>query len=212
MNLRFAAVLAVFLGYGSVLAQVQFPVPRPAVKVGDKARYVQTDLWNNSVTARTESEVLELTPDGFVARSTSTANPQPAMLRWTSDFHPCRSLENSSATVCAGAFKFPMEIGTKQSYEKLPWTNGRGHMSGDCEVKGSEKITVPAGAFDAVRLECKGFWNMVTGGTASGRQTETYWYAPAVGRAVRIEYSQFEPSGRQFLKNRTELIEFVPGR
>jgi len=65
-------------------------------------------------------------------------------------------------------------------------------------VAGWEHITVPAGEFDALRIERASylddeeFWRWGT------RAYQTDWYAPAVGRFVRHEENSafYEKSGR----------------
>ncbi|HSV46669.1 MAG TPA: hypothetical protein VLJ58_12860 [Ramlibacter sp.] len=216
MSYRFSRLAAAVAAAGAglfmaatVCAQVQFPVPPPTPKVGEITKYRTVDLWNNSELGRSQNELVEVDKDGFVTRFTSTTVTQPRTARFTSEWQPCRSLQNSNSSVCAGSFKFPMQVGNKHSYEKQPWPNGQGHSSGECEVKGTEKLTVPAGSFDTVVIECKGHWNQVFGDAISGRQTETYWYAPALARPVRSEYFNFDPRGKPFTKNRTELVEFI---
>jgi hypothetical protein len=101
-----------------------------------------------------------------------------------------------------------MQLGGTHSFEKLPWPNGQGHSSGKCEVVGEEKVTVPAGAFDAVKVECNGFWNRVFGGTFNGSQKETVWYAPSLSRMIKYEYVNYTSAGKLDTRELTELTEF----
>ena len=121
-------------------------------------------------------------------------------------------MRRSDEVVCTGSFKFPMQAGNKYNYEKLPWANRDGHSSASCEVKGEEKVTVPAGTFDAVRIECSGFWTRVFNGTGSGRQTEAQWYAPSINRFVKSQFSDTFGGGAPNTKNQTELLEFTAGK
>jgi len=124
-------------------------------------------------------------------------------MTWTADQKPCRSLGGQE--VCVGGVKFPLQVGTKHSYEKQPWPNGNGHNSGTCEVTGQEKITVPAGAFDTVKIECSGYWNRVVDGTFSGRFTEALWYAPSVRRYAKWRNIDYQSSGGVYNRAETEL-------
>lgn len=128
-------------------------------------------------------------------------------------------MSNSDQLICAGALKFPMQIGSKSSYEKQPWTNGNGHDGATCEVKVEEKVTVAAGTFDALRIECAGFWNRViddqpgSNRGRSGKIATTFWYAPVIGRWVKFQYFNFNSfSPQPFSKNQTELVEFIAGK
>jgi hypothetical protein len=203
------ATTAVGLWHGLACGQVAFPVQAPTPKVGEVAKYRNVDLWNNRELWTGHSELVEIQADRFVTRVTSSDNPQPRTSYTTREWQPCRSLQNSDQLVCTGAFKFPMQVGDKHSYEKLPWPNGNGHSSASCEVKGEEKLTVAAGTFDTVRIECSGHWNRVFGGTFSGRLVETYWYSSKISRWVRQQYTDYNSGGGGvFNKTQTDLIEF----
>jgi uncharacterized caspase-like protein len=58
------------------------------------------------------------------------------------------------------------------------------------QVVGTEKVTVPAGTFDAVKLE-------VSYSADAQRGTLTYWYAPAARRMVKAQ-SQIQAAARVF--------------
>jgi len=81
-------------------------------------------------------------------------------------------------------------------------------------VAGVEAVTVGAGTFESYRIDCDGNWNRMfeTGPRQgmSGRFEETLWYSPSVGRYVKWKYNSYEPSGRTYTKEQTELIGFVP--
>ena len=111
--------------------------------------------------------------------------------------------------VCAGALQFPLQVGNKHRFEKLPWQDGNGHSTDTCEVKGKENVTVPAGSFDTVRIECEGLWTRVFDGTFSGREIQNLWYSPAIKRFVKTQYTNYRSSGGVFDKTETQLVEFV---
>ncbi|MCE9641739.1 MAG: DUF3108 domain-containing protein, partial [Betaproteobacteria bacterium] len=88
------------------------------------------------------------------------------------------------------AYAFPLESGKRWSVR----VNARNLVTGrqnsvrvDGEVLGSERITTPAGTFDVVKIRRRvyaGDWD------AFLRETnivEVDWYAPALGRSVRLE-------------------------
>ena len=123
-------------------------------------------------------------------------------------------MRDSEEEHCAGALAFPLHVGDKNSYTKRPWTKGDGYLSADCEVKGIESVTVPAGTFDAFRVDCDGTWQRVFDITPTtgdkGRFEESLWYSPTVGHYVKFTYIGYRPSGGVYTKEQTELIEFVP--
>jgi len=208
--------IIVLFGLGGVLtlaySQVQFPVSLPALKVGDTAKYRTVDLWNNKELSTSQNELVEIQNDRLVTRFTTSTAPEPRTAHFTREWQPCRTMRNSDQAVCAGAFKFPMQLANKHTYEKLPWPNGNGHSTATCEVKAEEKVNVPAGAFDTVRIECAGYYNRVFDGSFSGRQMDVYWYGPTIGRLVKSQHFDFTSSGSPFNKTQTELIEFTAGK
>jgi len=57
----------------------------------------------------------------------------------------------------------------------------------DGNVLGSERVTVPAGAFDTFKIRRRIYAGDFDGPRSQTNITETEWYAPALGRAVRLE-------------------------
>ena len=211
------SITAVFISVSSLLitlpvkAQIQFPVIQPTSKVGEIAKYRTVDLWNNSEQSVSENVLVDIEADYFVTRLTETANPAPRTIRASRSWNFCRSLRNNDKTVCDGALKFPKQLGNKHSYKELPWANGLGHFSASCEVVGEEKVTVPSGTFDTLRINCAGFYQRVFDGNWNGRFNTVTWYAPAIGRVTKIQYFDFNGSSA-FNKNQTELVEFIAGK
>ncbi|HSI52873.1 MAG TPA: hypothetical protein VK981_02820, partial [Ramlibacter sp.] len=167
------------------------------------------DLWNNRELRTSQMELVEVQADRYVVRLSTSVRPEPATVYFTPQWQPCRTMQNSDKAVCTGSLKFPMQVGDKHTYEKLPWNNGNGHSTASCEVKGEEKLTLAAGTFDTVRVECSGFWNRVYGGTFSGKQSEVAWYAPAISRVVKNEFTNYDAGGKLDVRERSELVEFA---
>ena len=70
---------------------------------------------------------------------------------------------------------------------------------------GKERITVPAGTFDAFRVEGKGAMRNL-GATVK----TTYWIAPdQVRRVIAEETEVYRPAGGKYIKtDREELLSF----
>lgn len=213
LSTRLERSLLIFLSLivlsGAAYAQIQFPVTAPTPKVGEIAKYRTIDLWNNNELSTSENELMSVEADGFVTRFKNTITPEPRTDRFNRSWQSCRSMQGSDKVVCGGSLNFPMQIGNKHSYDKLPWTSGLGHDSADCEVKGEEKVTVPAGTYDTLRITCSGFYNRVIEGKWSGRFNATLWYAPSIGRPVKNDFFNFRESGTAFTKNQSVLTEFI---
>lgn len=85
-------------------------------------------------------------------------------------------------------FNFPMVSGKKWEQRMLVKTSSGGVLQTDltCEHKKLEKITVPAGEFEAIPIVCKGRWSNLTTRSADAA-TYSYWYSPAVKNVVKRE-------------------------
>jgi hypothetical protein len=102
-------------------------------------------------------------------------------------------------------FAFPLEVGKtwNLSYSvvgKVKLHTTRWQLNA-ATVAAHEKVKVPAGEFDAFRIEYRGFWNNDT--TArNGRAIIKNWYAPAARSVVRREIDD------TFNVTALELVEF----
>jgi len=208
----FALLAVLLMGSfaGVTYSQVQFPVELPTPKVGDVAKYRTIDLWTNKEQSTTQSELVEIKPDRLMSRVTSSTASQVNTVSHNREWQPCRSMEGSEQIVCTGSLKFPMKLGNKYSYEKLPYSNGKGWYQASCEVKAEESVMVPAGTFDTVRIECPGYWT--NSGFGNGSMKEIVWYAPKISRYVKLESRNFDASSKPVQMIQIELVEFVAGR
>jgi hypothetical protein len=88
------------------------------------------------------------------------------------------------------AYVFPLEAGKSwsQRVEATGSATGKtGSIRVDGEILGVERIAVPAGTFETVKLRRRVYAGDRDGDRAETTITETEWYAPALGRAVRAE-------------------------
>lgn len=194
-------------------AQVQFSLTRPNLKVGEVAKYRTIDLSKQTEISTSERELVQISDEKLVERETSSVSPSPRDISYNRFWNSCRSLQFSSKEVCDGALKFPMRVGAKHEIKEHPWSNGQGHSSMKCEVKGEEKLTLASGTFDTLRIECAGFWTDVIGTPRfAGQQSEIHWYAPAYGRAVRTQFTSLMSTGLPDRKTQTELVELIPAK
>ena len=84
---------------------------------------------------------------------------------------------------------FPLEVGKKWAYSDdflQKDTDYAGHHEASVTVVGHEKVRVPAGEFDAYKLEAK-IKEGVQGGPPARDVTRTYWYAPAARAVVKTQ-------------------------
>jgi hypothetical protein len=105
---------------------------------------------------------------------------------------------------------FPLSVGKA-------WSASYVYVSGSwktqCErqakVVGVERVETETGTFDAFRIEEKTLWQNddLYGGRGISRETD--WYAPAVGRIVKLEYQDLPTKGPA-TTTRLQLIRHVP--
>ena len=207
--MRVLAAVGVALASPFVSAQAPAGAERPTPNVGDVWKFRTIDLWNNNELSTTHSELIEARADRLVVRATVAPSGEVSTLLFTRDLQPCRTMKDSTVEVCAGSLKFPLRVGEKHQFEKLPWPNGEGYNSATCEVKGQESVKVAAGTFDTYRVECTGNLTRVIGNAFTGRVDETLWYAPKVHRPVMTTYTDYRPSGGIYNRRKTELVEYL---
>ena len=68
-----------------------------------------------------------------------------------------------------------------------PSTGRRNSVRVDSEVQGNERVTVPAGTFDTIRIKRWTYVGDWDGFLRETRIEETDWYAPALGRPVKTD-------------------------
>ncbi len=190
------AVLVLALLTDSALAQ---KAAQPDVKVGDQWQFVM--YYNVPSTKPNRAWVItSVTPTGIAG----TENGEPLML--TTDLNVLESPRHKDSN--PKALSLPLEVGKRWRYAsnwmfKAKGANGSSIV--DVVVIGHEKVTVPAGEFDAFKLVAKGSLSGVSpiNSQYAGETTTTYWYAPAARTIVK------SVSHNSYLGMSTvELVEF----
>jgi hypothetical protein len=195
------AVLSLVL---SVIAPAgaQSVAERPQVKVGDRWSY---SIKDRRAPSRTLSlEVVEVGDSEI--RLKSVTNSGEFQVINTPEMNLVSSTDGSAATPHAAFFSFPMAVG-KSWPVKYDWrnSNGNGTFEGTRKVEGIEKVTVPAGTFEAYRISFKGTYHNRANGN-SGDSQNVDWYAPAARAMVKRERVQMT-RGNIFEDSVWELTE-----
>ncbi len=199
-------------------------VPAPELKAGDTWVYQQINPYNGLL-ARTLTDTLSAAGSGFVVERSSD-RPGDAMETETIAA-PWREVAETSGGA-RRAFSVPLArilfpIAPGQAWrEQATMTDGNGvdflwRTYG--VALGWEKVRTPAGQFAALRVERRMNLGDYDYDWSDTQVVETYWYAPAVKRWVRMEhgYERVEllvsPRARRILTDRIvwELKEFRPG-
>lgn len=88
------------------------------------------------------------------------------------------------------AYVFPLEPGRRWSARVeavTPQGDRRGSVRVDAAVVGRARVSVPAGSFETVKIERSLYLGDAALPLTETTVMETEWYAPALGRAVRLE-------------------------
>lgn len=88
------------------------------------------------------------------------------------------------------AYPFPLDVGKSWSSRVNATNPATGRAKGmrvDGEVAGGERVTTPAGTFDTIKIVRTVYAGDAEIFLSQTVITEIDWYAPALGRAVRIE-------------------------
>lgn len=168
-----------------------------APAVGDTYVYVEVNAYNNEVIGRIRERVEKVEPD----RVTVSIEPDSAAAglartevltrdgNWLQ--HPVVSRDQRLEYHFAApypAYVFPLDPGktwSRRVEAKVPGDARSRSVRVDGEVLGTERIRVPAGEFDTVRIRRAVYPGDADGTLSETTITEYEWYAPALGRAVR---------------------------
>jgi hypothetical protein len=158
----------------SFAQQAEMPAST-SFKVGDVWEWRQIDNFTKLESAKYSRTVVEV--DGAAQFSNGTVN-----FPISKELVDGGRLNKTSAKPWR---VWPLEVGKKWVYD-AEWVNGSGNSGStkqDVEVVAYEEVTLPTGKFMAYKIEHKGFYRNYTGG--SGRQNDTFWYAPDVAADVK---------------------------
>jgi hypothetical protein len=178
MRLPCLALLALAALASPAMAQ---KADRPIVRAGDRWQFVEY-YGIASTEPNRDWVVTSVTP----SRIEGAENGELLML--TSELNVLESPRNKNSD--PKALSFPLEVG-KQWRFASDWvfkvTGSKGTSIVDVEVVGYEKVSVPAGDFEAFRLMSKGSIRGVSvkGSLVEAEVISTYWYAPAARAIVK---------------------------
>jgi hypothetical protein len=226
---RSTLALALLLPVAVVTAAHAQSAPAPAMKVGDRWVYnVKSGFALGVVTYQETREVTAAGGGGFKLTITGKTADNKDFTR-VDDYSASGALR-SGAPCADEAYRFPTPL-QRVSFPVAPgqrsskWVDviaepggKKGQMNYFFRTGSWDKQTVPAGTFDAIRVET----HMVLDDSTPFREATTcnftYWYSPTVRGTVREQRSaQYMEIGN--LQGRTpvlnafyELASFTPGK
>ena len=221
----------VVAGCATPVASLQSPTlatTAPQYRVGDRWVYRVRDGFANPTIYEETHAVTAVGTDGVTVNVIVTGGGHTVQRveRWVDGGRMAQGalldIETRRFDEPLVMFRFPMQPGstwTQRVGNVDLYTGRRGPIARYVRVAGQERVTTPAGTFDAVRLNVimqlddEEFWRWPTDATY------TVWYAPAakapvreVRRADYLEKGGDESVGRlpsQYAL--VELVSFTPG-
>ncbi|MFS2004689.1 hypothetical protein ACEN9F_13790 [Duganella sp. CT11-25] len=208
------AAVGVLLASQLALAADHGPVPLPAPGVGDSWTYQYTDVWKGAKGNVNRIEVAAIDNDGVhvdVKRAASGA--LLSKLLFSAEMNPI-DRGNMHFAPSFARYAFPLAPGKE-------WTS---HATGDNPKAGKrwryrvqgkvldwEKVKVPAGEFEALKIVVEALYNGEEVGSngGSGHLTETVWFVPELNNFVKLDYQDTDWQGRIFNRDSWELLSYV---
>jgi hypothetical protein len=200
------AAAAVFL---CVAEAAGAPSPAPDVHVGDNWKFRTLDGFTNEIQFEATQRVVEINDREIVIELHNLSKDKTALHYFTREWNVVDTGDGKYDPYYP-EFKFPLAAGVTWS-EKYTWISGTGVASSGyvaAKVSAQEKVTVPAGTFDAYRIDRD---QEVRDNNETAMVTKTHmttWYSPAARRFVRREWTVTR-DGRVRSKAAMELVEYT---
>lgn len=199
--MKSAILLAAAIAAASSAAQAD-PAQIPDFEPGDSWTFSLTDQWKHQVISSFTVAVKQI--EGETVRLEGTDGAGAPYFQTLTAEGNMVALNGREYMPHMHHLAFPLSVG-KQWKGEYGWKRddgAAGTIKAEYAVTALETVEVPAGKFDAYRIEAQGWWSREN---RSGKITETYWYAPATKRIVRLDYQDFRPSGGAYNRVRLNL-------
>jgi len=214
-SLRITAVLTLATLTGlPALAQQHVPVPLSVPAVGDAWTYQYTDVWKGVKGNVNQVLVTAVDQDGVnldIRRAASGA--LVSKQRMTLEMNPVERGKMHFAPAFV-RYAFPLEPG-KTWQAKASGDNAaagkRWRYTIEGKVEGWDKIKVPAGEFDALKVVVIAYYQGEETGSrgGSGQLHETLWFVPEVNNFVKLDYHDTDWNGSTYNRDSWELLSYT---
>jgi hypothetical protein len=210
-------LLAPIHGLAQPAATSSGPIGRPDVRVGDWWKYRITDRY----TKLTQSISIEVTgvAEGRINTRRSmldtsgSATPRGLVEIWDRDWNQIQA-GDIEFTPFYPVLRFPLEPGTQWA-GIVQWYSGSGTLRHQLTAQAAawERVAVPAGSFDAIRIVVRGAISetgTINYYAQTGSISGVIWYAPLVGQIVKKElvHRDDSPVALGNLAEQWELLEY----
>jgi hypothetical protein len=188
-----AALFCLFAAFSPAgRAQLDGSVARPDIRVDDRWIYRRSDYRFEPPVLLYELRVSFVDQRAIHTVLARQGRPRDSDATWTPEWNSVVSVDDGIVdTRGGGLLQFPLSAGRaySASWEMRRPRAGRFHVRHDRTVKvvGWEEVEVPAGRFQALKVEAEGRWGRLDN-TAAGWARNTVWYVPAVKRWVKSLY------------------------
>ncbi len=182
---------------------------RPDVHAGDRWSWQHTNGLVNEKDFTSIEDIINVSEKEIQTRLRIKGRAGSAIAIYTKEWNPV-DLASARYDPSLKKFGFPLQVGKKWdgTADKMLFANGKhGKFLLKGEVVAFEKVTVPAGTFDAYKIALILDASSTDEDANIGHTVETYWYAPSVKREVKIE-NTFSRDGRVRSKDIMELLEY----
>jgi hypothetical protein len=209
---RSFAVLCFILPCALAQAGNHESVPAPAPAVGDSWTYQYTDVWKGSKGNINRMEVAAIDSAGVhmaIKRAASGALLSTQL--FSADMNPIDRGGMHFAPSFA-RFAFPLTPGKEWTSDVIG-DNSKAGKQWRYQIKGKvldwEKVRVPAGEFEALKIVVEARYGAVDSGADSGNLTETVWFVPALNNYVKLDYLDTDAQGRLYSRDSWELMSYT---
>lgn len=214
MRLMRTGLLGALLGLTlfAAAATAQEKVDKPALRSGEHWTYRRVDMWKSEETERFREDLLGGVGDSSTVLWTILSSQSERRRdSVTQEFLDASTLAfyDPKAEGRHVPLQFPLYPGKTWSfqyaYHPQPLLDLKIRQS--AKVERWETVTVPAGSFRALKVVHQGdYADSNSGSGRTGRIHETYWYAPAAKRVVKMEYRDTQYDGSTWDHWRDELV------
>ena len=201
------------------------PAPAPQVALGDRWRYAQRNRYNDLILGETRFEVIETSPRlrlavqgwGAPPDGTEEIHERPWQVLQEPVYDQLQRFETPQPVLPAQLTPGATQRWT--GFYQVPGSEDRLEWTVWMRAARWERITVPAGSFDALRVDRRINFRHADLWRTQCERSETLWYAPQVNRWVRREwtgtYRRYSLERYLLLREdwiASELIEYQPSR
>ena len=191
------------------------PTPASTAKgysVGDRWNFQVVDKWRGEVVRNYSTNVRQVLPDGnwLTGGGTLMAPLARALESPRSDSQPRTLYKPYQAR-----WWEDMQVGQRRKLEyQIEVLNAEGdptlrQVVADIQVKARETVRVPAGEFEALRIEMDSAVDSRRGSQRwSNRWLHTYWYVPQLRYYAAMDLEVRSPNGQLERRDREELTSF----